>query len=401
MDSFRDAKKIIQVLQDEGYTAYFAGGWVRDYLLGHPSSDIDIATDAPLPVILDLFPRTQLVGMVFGVVIVQMNGHNYEVATFRKDVSYSNGRSPDRIEKATPEEDAERRDFTINGMFYDPLADKVYDYVGGMEDLKKGLVKAIGNPFDRFQEDRLRMIRAVRFSSRFNYRLDPDTEEAIREYAYSLFPSVAAERIYQELSKMADYPHFDTCLNDLFRLNLLGEIIPQLKNIHLHEFREKTAHFERFPDGTPMIVYLRETFKHLPLKEQLDICENLKATVKDRELVAYLGREEPLLAGKRSDHDWAHFYANPSHIYALAAGHETALPHEERKKRLQDPIRRIREKRPLLTSRHLMEAGIAPGVDMGRLLKEGEKMHINNDLNSAEEILEELKKSKGWPCSKK
>ncbi len=121
MEAQKYATEVVKKLKKAGYIAYFAGGWVSDYLLKHPSSDIDIATDAPTQIILDLFPQTILVGLSFGVVIVIIDGHQFEVASFRKDISYSDGRKPEQIEFSTPQEDANRRDFTINGMFYDPI----------------------------------------------------------------------------------------------------------------------------------------------------------------------------------------------------------------------------------------------------------------------------------------
>ena len=138
MDAQAHATEIVKKLNKAGYIAYFAGGWVRDHVMKHPSSDIDIATNAPPEKILDLFPRTILVGLAFGVVIVSVNGHQFEVSTFRKDIGYADGRKPLKIELATPQEDAQRRDFTINGMFYDPQEETIYDYVHGVEDIKRG-----------------------------------------------------------------------------------------------------------------------------------------------------------------------------------------------------------------------------------------------------------------------
>ncbi|MFN4174859.1 MAG: CCA tRNA nucleotidyltransferase, partial [Parachlamydiaceae bacterium] len=244
MDAFEQGKRIVRILNEEGYKAYFAGGWVRDYLLSHPSNDIDIATDCPMPKLLDLFPNALLVGMQFGVIVLPIDGHLFEIATFRRDIEYQDGRKPLKIESATPEEDALRRDFTINGMFYDPLENKIYDYVQGIQDLKKGVIRAIGDPYERFQEDRLRMIRAVRFSSRFGYPIDQETKDAIIAFAPELFPAVATERIYQELKKMAESARFKLALHDLYDLKLLEEIIPSLKNVHKHDFEKRISRID-------------------------------------------------------------------------------------------------------------------------------------------------------------
>jgi poly(A) polymerase len=147
------ATEICKTLLDHGYIAYFAGGWVRDLLLGRQTDEIDIATSAPPYIIQELFPKTIPVGIAFGVVIVVKEGINFEVTTFRKDHIYIDGRHPTGIDFSTPKKDAERRDFTINGMFYDPLTQTIYDYIGGQEDLKNGIIRAIGNAHERFLED--------------------------------------------------------------------------------------------------------------------------------------------------------------------------------------------------------------------------------------------------------
>ena len=222
------AKEIVQRLSQAGYTAYFAGGWVRDYLMKHPSDDIDIATDAPTEVILQLFPRTILVGLSFGVVVVVMKGQQFEVATFRRDIDYTDGRKPTRVERSSPEEDASRRDFTINGMFYDPVEEIVHDYVNGTADIKLGVIRTIGDPYLRFSEDRLRMIRAVRFSARFGFVIDQDTQEAILANAETLFPAVAMERVWQEFCKMVRFPNVDHAMIELHRLGLASRDLPSV-----------------------------------------------------------------------------------------------------------------------------------------------------------------------------
>jgi len=188
------AASIVKKLSSAGHIAYFAGGWVRDFLMERPSDDIDIATSATPEEVQALFPKTIPVGIAFGIVIVVEDGHQFEVATFRQDQGYVDGRRPQGISSATPEEDAQRRDFTINGMFYDPIEKKLYDYVDGQKDIKKGIIKAIGNPHERFLEDRLRMMRAVRYSTRFNFPIESDTLQAILAHADSLLPAVALER---------------------------------------------------------------------------------------------------------------------------------------------------------------------------------------------------------------
>jgi poly(A) polymerase len=224
MDAKYYATLLVKELVKAGYIAYFAGGWARDYVMGHPSADIDIATNAPPEKILDLFPCTILVGLAFGVIIVVIEGHQFEVATFRRDIGYDSGRRPNSIELADPEEDALRRDFTINGLFFDPLEERIIDYVGGIEDIKKRVIRTIGNADERFSEDRLRMIRAIRFAARFGFAIEEETQIGIALNADTLFPAVAMERIWQEFNKMVAYPHFDQALIEMHRLKLLPVI---------------------------------------------------------------------------------------------------------------------------------------------------------------------------------
>ena len=174
------ADHICRVLRDRGHQAYLAGGCVRDILLGREPVDYDVATDATPDRVQELFPNSLTVGAKFGVVIVIDGPTQVEVATFRSDVGYSDGRHPDRVEYASsPEEDVKRRDFTINGLMLDPFSNEVLDFVGGEKDLRAGIVRAIGNPEDRFREDKLRMIRAVRFAARFRYAIESGTFVAI------------------------------------------------------------------------------------------------------------------------------------------------------------------------------------------------------------------------------
>jgi len=224
------AIEIVQRLTDAGYLAYWAGGCVRDLLLGIAPKDYDVATDAIPNAVRKLFGRrrTQAVGAVFGVIIVHggKDAGNVEVATFRTDGSYHDGRRPETVEYSIPQEDAKRRDFTINGMFYDPLQQKVFDFVGGEKDLKDGTVRAIGNPHDRMNEDKLRLMRAVRFTAAFEFTLEESTAEAIREMADGIH-AVSAERISQELHRILVDRHRRRAVELLGKLGLLQKIYPE------------------------------------------------------------------------------------------------------------------------------------------------------------------------------
>ena len=183
-DREKEALQIVHRLVDSGFRAVFAGGCVRDRILGIEPKDYDIATDARPEVVQKLFDRTVAVGAKFGVIGVVLNDDKpIEVATFRADAEYTDGRRPSSVRFGAIEEDAIRRDFTINGMFYDPIADRLIDLVGGMRDLRAGIIRAIGNPYDRFEEDHLRILRAARFAARMNFTIDPATWAAMKRAA--------------------------------------------------------------------------------------------------------------------------------------------------------------------------------------------------------------------------
>jgi len=196
------AEKICGVLRDAGHQAYLVGGCVRDLVLGREPADYDVATDALPERVQQLFPDSIAVGARFGVIIVAEGSVQVEVATFRSDVGYSDGRHPDRVTYArSPEEDVRRRDFTINGLLLDPRTGEVLDFVGGRDDLRAGLLRAIGEPGLRFREDKLRMVRAVRFAARLDYAIEPATLAALGRLAPQV-TQVSAERLRDELTKL-------------------------------------------------------------------------------------------------------------------------------------------------------------------------------------------------------
>lgn len=200
-----DAESVIATLIAKGHIAYLAGGCVRDQLLGIEPKDFDVATDAPPERIRKIFPHTQAVGAAFGVVLVRMNKSQIEVATFRSDGQYLDGRHPSSVRFSTPQEDAQRRDFTINGLFYDVQQQRVIDFVGGVDDLNSRTLRAIGQPRERFAEDQLRLLRAVRFAARFGLQIETATQAAIAALAPQL-TTISPERIAEELRSMSAPP---------------------------------------------------------------------------------------------------------------------------------------------------------------------------------------------------
>ena len=226
----KSARAIVQRLHDAGHTALYAGGCVRDRLMGVEPHDYDIATDARPEQVQALFRRTVAVGAHFGVIVVLDGSYEFQVATFRNDGQYLDGRRPETVSFSTPEQDAERRDFTINGLFFDPLADRLIDYVGGQRDLDARVLRAIGNPYDRFREDRLRMMRAVRFATTLGFDLDGATWRAVCENAPHIH-EVSAERIREELVKILLSPRRVRGFDLLDESGLLREILPEIETL--------------------------------------------------------------------------------------------------------------------------------------------------------------------------
>jgi poly(A) polymerase len=222
------ARKIVQRLRDAGHVAFYAGGCVRDMLRGVSPHDYDIATSARPEQVQELFRRTFDVGAHFGVIVVHEDGRDFEVATFRNDGAYLDGRRPESVVFSSPEEDAMRRDFTVNGMFFDPLKGEVIDYVGGEDDLIQRRLRAIGDAAARFREDRLRVLRAVRFATVLGYEIDPATWDAICASA-SQIHEVSAERIREELVKTLAHPNRLRGFDLLDQSGLLQQIIPEFE----------------------------------------------------------------------------------------------------------------------------------------------------------------------------
>jgi tRNA nucleotidyltransferase/poly(A) polymerase len=227
MSARESAHHLASRLRDAGYTALFAGGCVRDLQLGREPKDYDIATSATPAEVLRLFPGSNEVGAHFGVVIAKHDGHHVEIATFRTDGSYKDGRRPESVEFSTPEKDAERRDFTINGLFEDPETGSLIDHVGGMADLRSHLLRAIGNPSARFSEDALRLLRAVRFSTSLEFPIEGQTHEAIRANA-GLLSKISPERIRDEFSQIITCKHRRKGIELLVESGLMEHIVPEV-----------------------------------------------------------------------------------------------------------------------------------------------------------------------------
>ncbi|MEI6093156.1 MAG: CCA tRNA nucleotidyltransferase [bacterium] len=226
-DVYSKAVFIVDKIKQNGHVAFFVGGCVRDVLMGIQPKEIDITTSATPELIKTIFDKVYLVGEKFGVCVVKVDGVDFEVATFRKEEGYQDGRHPSQITFSNPKEDAFRRDFTINALFWEPTESKLYDYVGGLEDLHNGVIKAVGDPLARFNEDRLRILRGARFISQLNFAIDKDTYEAMFKIKDPL-KGVSIERVRDELEKilMTQYPSL--AIGVLDQIGILKKILPEL-----------------------------------------------------------------------------------------------------------------------------------------------------------------------------
>lgn len=286
------ALEVVQRLRARGYTAYWAGGCVRDQLLGRTPKDYDVATNATPLEIREAFgkKRTLEIGAAFGVVAVRgpSGAGMVEVATFRRDATYSDGRHPDAVTFSTPEEDAARRDFTINGLFFDPVANIVIDYVGGREDLQRHLIRAIGDPRARFGEDKLRMLRAVRFAATFDFTLDQETRLAIAEMA-SEVTIVSAERIATEMRLVLTHPRRAEGVELLRETGLLAVIGPEFACLAERDWQTALNVLARLEVASfPLSLAVMASRAQAPLDDLEQVAERWRLALREAERAAWL-----------------------------------------------------------------------------------------------------------------
>jgi len=287
------AGELVARLQGAGFGAFWVGGCVRDFLLGRAPQDFDIATDARPEQVEKLFSKTIPFGRKFGVIIVVAGGHPFQVATFRAEADYQDGRRPEKIVFANAEADALRRDFTVNGLFYDPLTQKIHDWVGGEKDLAAKIIRTIGPPAERFGEDHLRLLRAVRFAAQLDFVIEPETFAAVRLLAPKIH-LISAERVRDELLKLFRPPHAARGLVLLRDSGLLEPILPELA---------ATVGCEQSPEYHPE----GSVFEHLRLMlEQLpaDAGESLPWAVLLHDIAKPVTAEREAATGK------IHFYGH-------------------------------------------------------------------------------------------
>ncbi len=368
------AATVVARLRESGYEAYWAGGCVRDTLLALEPSDYDVATDARPEQVAAAFRRTVGVGVSFGVVKVigPREAGEVEVATFRSDGAYVDGRRPESVAFSTPERDASRRDFTINGMFLDPVDGRVIDYVGGREDLRDRILRAIGDPRARFAEDKLRLLRAVRFAARFDLAIDAATRDAIAAMAGQV-TAVSAERIAQELRRMLAHPSRSRAMASAAEFGLLAAVLPSVavSDVNLRVL-------DALPESPTFPLALAAVLRELAPQEVLEIASRLKLSNLERDRTAWLVANQRALVDPASlpRHTLKRLLATEgvSDLLALHRARATAdtsdLAHVAYcEAYLRDQPDGPIDPPPLLTGHDLARHGLRPGPRFASLLE--------------------------------
>jgi poly(A) polymerase len=420
------SRRIVRRLQAAGFQAYWVGGCVRDFLLGREPLDFDIATSARPDEVEHLFRRTVPVGRKFGVMMVVEGGDPFQVATFRTEAGYQNGRHPTEVHFSDARADALRRDFTINALFYDPIAEQLFDWVNGERDLRARQLRAIGTPAERFQEDHLRLLRAVRFAAQLNFQIDPETFTAVRENAAKIV-TVSAERIRDELLKTFQPPHAARGLELLHESGLLRFVLPELVPTldceqspdfhpegtvynHIRKMLELLPH--PAPAALPWCVLLHDIAKpqtaardletgrihfygHEKLGEQMarDILSRLRFPRKQTDEIAQcvLRHMQFKDVEKMRAATLKRVLMRPTFPLELELHRLDCLGSHGRLDHyafLVDQQRRFLDRpplaQPLLKGDDLMGLGLEPGPEMGKLLRELRDKQLQDELTDAE-----------------
>lgn len=401
------AKKVLSRLRNAGYQAYFVGGCVRDMLMDLPIKEVDIATNASPTIVSTIFSDTIAIGAAFGIIVVKENNFLFEVATFRSDENYSDGRHPNRVVFSSMKEDCLRRDFTVNGMYYDPFEEKIFDLVEGRRDLEKRVIRAIGHPRLRFLEDKLRILRAIRFAATLGFTLDPVTERAIAQEAPTLTASVSPERIWQELRKMLRNKPYESLLL-LLKLKVLPTIFPELRDTPSSLLKVRLPFAKHLdPERIPEILFLLPFFQGISEEATNVAFTRLRISSKDLKLVGAWFEALPQFQACRNDLVfWTHFLATPHAelLLELFVALQKDPVEQQRfiarvqglRNRLQEFIQRIQTASPVVTAFDLMSQGILPGRLLGDLLREAETLAIEYECVDKEKIFHLLRAKGLW-----
>ncbi len=422
----RVAYEIARTLQEKGETAYFAGGCVRDFLRGETAKDYDIATTASPEAIEKLFPKTLPVGKQFGVILVLREGKQFEVATFRREGPYRDGRHPSEVSFTTPEEDARRRDFTVNGLFYDPFKRKLIDYVGGEEDISRKVIRSIGEAEARFEEDKLRLLRAVRFAANLGFTIEPKTWEAIRSLAPKI-RQVSAERIRDELVKTFTRPGAARGLDLLSESGLLKEVLPEVEAMkgveqppEFHPEGDVFIHtrmlLERLKEpsvvlafaallhdvGKPRTFQIREGrirfYEHSRVGAEMsrEILKRLRFSNDEIEAVAIsvdnhmkFANVKEMRVGKLKRFMSTATFPTELELHRIdcESSHGLLDNYEFLQKKIVDFGKEELKPKPLLTGNDLLALGMKPGPPMKPILEEAYELQLEHQIGTKDEAL--------------
>lgn len=425
------AREVVVELRNAGHKAFCVGGCARDTLLGIEPKEYDITTSATPEEVSEIFPHTVPIGVSFGVILVITEKYQFEVATFRKDQSYSDGRHPDEVIYSSQEqEDVVRRDFTINGMLYDPVSEEVIDYVGGIEDLNKKIVQTIGDPYERFNEDKLRMMRAIRFSSRYNFELNLETFQAIEKLAADI-TQVSSERIRDEITKIITQSNPGHGLNMLSVSGLLKYILPDVEIMHgveqppeFHPEGDVFIHTCLVLDklyknqggvvspelaigallhdvGKPPTFSVSDRIRfngHDKLGADMSkrICRDLKFSNKQIELIYELIRDhlkfKDVFNMKKSTLKrfigMPHFEDHMAlHLADCQASHGLTAAYEFVMEKYNDFEEEEIKPAPLISGRELIEMGYKPGPLFSEILNFVEEAQLEGDISNSQEAI--------------
>lgn len=374
MSNRQAAYKVVRRLRREGYQALFAGGCVRDRLLGRPASDYDVVTDAVPDAVIQLFRRTLKIGAKFGVVLVLIDGKQVEVATFRTEGGYQDGRHPDYVAFASAKEDAARRDFTVNGMFYDPISRKVLDFVNGQSDLQNRILRTIGQPDHRFSEDYLRMLRAVRLAVKLDFSIEPSTWESIKKHA-ACIRAISAERIAMELEQILTHPRRADGAKLLAESGLAFQIFEPLPP---SAAALGTAVLKHLPSAVDFPLALAAFLADLPVQTAADHCLRLKLSSNRIGHVRFLLEKRGLLLDAQLPLSQLKLLMHQPYFWDLL---ELEKAIANAKGLSLEPLKRNRRRAgelnpeeihpsPLLNGHELMALGAVAGPMVGRLARE-------------------------------
>lgn len=397
------AERVVVELRNAGFEALWAGGCVRDQLLGLTPQDYDIATRATPDEVRKLFghKRTIAVGESFGVITVlgSRREGNIEVATFRTDGGYSDGRHPDQVQYSTPEHDAARRDFTINGLFYDPLVGEVRDYVGGQADLEAGIVRAIGAPEDRIAEDKLRMLRAVRFAARFDFCIDAGTLAAMQHHADEI-AQVSGERIGAEMRAMLVHPSRARALRLLRESELEARVLPETRQLVESNWQATLDLLCRFKQPSFPLTLAGVLYPLGTTRVTSSIATRWKLANRDVDRADWL-LDNVHAALTASTMPWPSLQRlltneGAAELVTLAAGVAGEDDSSVRACRAKLALPRAElDPPPLLTGGDLIAAGFTPGPEFSTLLERVRDAQLEGHIESKEDAIARARTLRG------